>query len=241
MEVYLSKTILLIKEKQQRWNQELRHKGWYRIFCEKYYDISNAWFYRRWGIRHANTPQNLAATIDRSAGKDSWQNDASSFYYIFKGFRHVPLAPVAINLLDLGCGSGRVLSVGMKLGFNQVTGVDLDEESLEFAEMNCRIMQAHGSRTRFSIHCHDAGDFAIPEGTNLIYLFNPFGERTLRQVVHNILHYLSKGGREVYLVYYFPYYRDVIESYREFKTWFRSNYKDGAPDLIVYKIEANTV
>ena len=60
-------------------------------------------------------------------------------------------------------------------GFRRVAGVDLDSVSLEQARSNCRQMFKHGSKTRYNLSKLDILVPGIPKGTNLIYLFNPFG------------------------------------------------------------------
>lgn len=54
------------------------------------------------------------------------------------------LAPLAGEVLDVGCGTGVLSFVALRLGAEQVLGLDIDEEALRGAVINARLNQFAG-------------------------------------------------------------------------------------------------
>ena len=78
-------------------------------------------------------------------------------------FRKIDLPKQKINLLDIGCGSGKILVAGMFLKFNKVTGIDLGDASLKRAKENCTKAET-ASSTKYEIINYDAAEYPIPDG-----------------------------------------------------------------------------
>jgi SAM-dependent methyltransferase len=123
----------------------------------------------------------------------------------FPGLKHSEIC-----LLDIGCGNGRALNFGMFLHFKEVTGIDLDHLAVEKAIANCRQMGIMGYSTIYNVFETDACKFEIPYGINLIYLFNPFGKKTMEYVVDNILKYQQYYKKDIFIVYSKPVHKDLF-------------------------------
>jgi hypothetical protein len=62
--------------------------------------------------------------------------------------------------------------------------------------------------------CCDVRDFRLPVEPLLIYLFNPFREPLMQEVVHNLERSLDEHPRPVVLIYMRPLHAGAVESTR---------------------------
>jgi len=173
--------------------------------------------------------------LTKSIGKDGTVDSPTSSYYVFKYFRAIKLEPEQIHLLDIGCGSGKVLATGMILNFGKVTGVDLDSDSLARAQENCRKASAFHTNTKWELTNCDATRYVIAHDVNVIFLANPFYEITMKSVVNNIVESYEKSKRSVYVIYHCPLYAHLFDESKAFKRYYTGNLKEGMPEVIIYK------
>lgn len=173
----------------------------------------------------------------KSLNPDSNINQASPYYELKKAFAYTGLNYADTCLLDIGCGFGRALNFGMMLNFKEVTGIDLNEFTVEKARANCHQMQKNGYTTNFNLFQKDASKYEIPKGTNLIYLFNPFGLKTMEDVVENILNYNKDKDRELYIVYAVPVFQQVFTAYKQcIKIYERLDGSKTKSEMVIFKI-----
>lgn len=83
--------------------------------------------------------------------------------------------------IDIGCGKGRVCFVAEKVGYKKVIGIDLDAELIQNAIDNGHKIN---SRVEF-INCN-ALDYNFNNREAVYFLFNPFSESILKQVLIKI-------------------------------------------------------
>ena len=121
------------------------------------------------------------------------------------------------RFVDIGCGKGRALILARDLGFKSIIGVEVSQSLCEIARRNCSDAE---------ILCVDAGSYLFPEGSCVIYLFNPFGESLLRTVAANIL----KHSGPCIVVYLNPLHREIFDSDFRFKLL------RGNKDLGIWKV-----
>jgi len=86
------------------------------------------------------------------------------------------------KFLDIGCGLGRSLIVANELGFFDLNGVDISDKIISKCRKN---MIKVGISP--SLSCSDVDNFEIPAGKLVIYLFNPFGEERMRDLVTKLV------------------------------------------------------
>ncbi|MBZ5857972.1 class I SAM-dependent methyltransferase [Flavihumibacter profundi] len=227
-----------VLDKYDNWGYQLKNKGVSRIIQEKAFEYGYKLKFKSIGVNHTSFIKNVEESCAKATHKDVVRNEASYFYYIFKGLKNLAVEYSQLSLLDFGCGSGRILSVGMVKGFKKVVGVDIDEQSAQKAMHNCKILQEKGFTTPYEVYCDDATRFPIPAGTNLIYLFNPFGDKTMKEVIEKIISYCRGNRQDVYIIYYFPLLRHLFDATGLFSTIFSSQYKNKNTDIIIYKIGA---
>ncbi len=66
--------------------------------------------------------------------------------------------------------------------------------------------------------CQDATNYAIPDEQAIFYFYHPFVEPVMKQVLTNIEQSLSKHPRDVYLIYYNPKARHIIDDHSAFRS-----------------------
>ncbi|RJQ56235.1 MAG: class I SAM-dependent methyltransferase [Nitrospiraceae bacterium] len=119
--------------------------------------------------------------------------------------------------VDIGCGKGKMLLLAPHFGFKRVVGVDFSEKLCECARKNISIYQQKtGRNAHIDVIHSDVVHYEIKDDENVFYLFNPFDEVILKKVLDNICSSVEKNPRPVYLIYYIPYYRKIIERHGSF-------------------------
>jgi SAM-dependent methyltransferase len=116
------------------------------------------------------------------------------------------------TFLDLGSGKGRSLLMAADYPFRRIVGVELLPALNRIAEEN--IAQYHGeSQKCFALEtvCGDATAFSLPQEPTLLFLFNPFPESGLRQVIANLEQSLLEHPRVVYVLYHNPLLGHLVE------------------------------
>lgn len=106
--------------------------------------------------------------------------------------------------IDIGCGKGKPLLVASEFPFRRIIGLDISETCVSIANRNIDIYTGGSStqKDRFSVQQLDAELFEFPEGDLFVFLFNPFGVDTLREVTHNLAADLRARPRRVLIAYW---------------------------------------
>ena len=136
----------------------------------------------------------------------------ANYYLLEKVFDHLQTIEANQNLLDYGCGKGRVLAVAAYYGFSKITGVEFAEELCEMARKNIIPVQQKFSQKIFNVIHANAVDYKIENDTNVFFFFNPFDEVVMLAVVKNILASIKENPREVYVVYLNPIHKEIFMS-----------------------------
>lgn len=166
----------------------------------------------------------------------------SSFYLVKEGLQAVSIPTHEICLYDIGCGSGWVLNYGMLRGFKQVAGIERDIVVMKNATHNCNILKNKGYATTFKIECGDASTTSVPEGTNVIYLFNPFGAETMEKVSAIIINYAMQLSSDLYIIYCLPSYQYFFENEKICKKIYESYNKNKTQaELSVFKLSVENI
>lgn len=124
------------------------------------------------------------------------------------------------NLLDVGCGTGRVaFYVHNKFGI-PVTGIELNDLTYHDLINNLHSYLEAQSRHKSPIRFNQeyAEEYQILPAQNLFYFFNPFSIKVFVQVVRNIEQSLFEHPRAVDLILYYP--MPDFQQFMETKTIF---------------------
>jgi hypothetical protein len=130
---------------------------------------------------------------------------------------HEMLAQLSLDFsqftfVDLGSGKGRTLLLAADYPFARIVGVELLPKLHRIAVENIRVYQSAGQRCFAieSIAC-DAREFTFPPAPTVLYLFNPFPELILEQVLRRLEQSLRKHPRPVVVLYHNPQLTSVLE------------------------------
>jgi SAM-dependent methyltransferase len=127
--------------------------------------------------------QEMLATLDQVAGPDLQD----------------------FTFLDLGSGKGRTLLMASDYPFRRIVGVELLPSLDQIAQENLRRYKSDSQQCfRLESVCADATKFPLPSEPLVVYLFNPFPEPGLRQVLANLEQSLREHPRIVYVLYHNP-------------------------------------
>src|SRR5205085_4058663 len=132
----------------------------------------------------------------------------------------LPVEPAEYVFVDLGSGKGRAVVMAARLGFREVIGVEVSERLHRIAKRNIAEIQTAPAREntaqpRFNLTRADAATYSIPAGRTLVYLYNPFGPPTLKEVAKRVAEAASASGPEFFVVYYNPVHTSVFDDVRE--------------------------
>jgi SAM-dependent methyltransferase len=121
--------------------------------------------------------------------------------------------PAGFTFVDLGCGKGRALLLAAEHGYGRVIGVELDAGLADTARRNIKAYEnaSPGRAGVVEVVAVDAAAFVPPAGPTVVFLFNPFGEDTLRAVVDRIE---RSAARPVFVAYFNPMHRDALAGFR---------------------------
>jgi SAM-dependent methyltransferase len=117
-------------------------------------------------------------------------------------------------VLDLGSGKGGAMITLAQYGFRRVHGVDLSHSLLTIANRNFDKLGI----ANVSVSCCDAGSFKEVDDFTVLYLFNPFPECVLTEVLDNFQLSLARRPRAITVLYKNPVCHDVLLRRRFRKT-----------------------
>src|SRR5687768_6236983 len=114
------------------------------------------------------------------------------------------------NIIDYGCGKGRVLAVAASYGFNKITGIEFAEELCNEARKNIAALQLQFPGKVFNVIHINAIDYEIEDNDNVFFFFNPFNEIVMNKVIANILTSLNKNKKMIHVAYLNPRHKQLF-------------------------------
>lgn len=150
-------------------------------------------------------------TYDWKAG--DWARNEHLYYYatpyrrIFRILKALHLRP-SDTFIDLGCGKGRVTCCASLYPVREVIGIDDVQALCTTAENNLKRLR--GKRAPARILHGKAEQFEYTAGT-VIYMFHPFGPKTLAAVLSRIQMGLRINPRDLKIVYVNPVHEYVLQ------------------------------
>ncbi|MGE5308020.1 MAG: class I SAM-dependent methyltransferase [Deltaproteobacteria bacterium] len=135
--------------------------------------------------------------------------------------------------IDLGCGKGRVVFVMAQQRLRKVIGVELDNSLVSAARRNYATLRK--ARTPVEIVHADAAEYRFTD-ENIIFMYNPFGPKTMEKVLANLKSSLETNPRPIRVLYYNPHQKAVLDS----QDWLRLD--SGSPkDKAVFYSNAPSI
>lgn len=136
----------------------------------------------------------------------------ANYYMLEKAFDYLSSINANKNIVDFGCGKGRVLIVAAYYGFSKIIGIDFAKALCVEAEQNIQKIKASYPGVEFSVIYDDVINYKIAADENVFFFFNPFDEVVMLQVVKNILQSLKENPRHVTIVYINPVHKEIFLS-----------------------------
>jgi hypothetical protein len=120
--------------------------------------------------------------------------------------RRLPADRGEYTFVVYGSGKGRVVLLAAALGFRRVIGIEFARELHEIARSNVLEFQRRlfWKKTNIYLHLGDAAQFELPQDKCIVFLYNPFPEFTLHEVLIRTEESYERNPREIYLVYLNP-------------------------------------
>jgi hypothetical protein len=113
--------------------------------------------------------------------------EAAPAWLIHKILAELPIDADEFVFVDIGSGKGRALMVASEFGFSKIVGVEMSAVLCETASRNLdRYLASRGKTSRYAICCANASDYVFGAEPAVVFLFNPFGERTFRAMLSNL-------------------------------------------------------
>jgi hypothetical protein len=110
------------------------------------------------------------------------------------------------TFIDMGSGKGRVLLMASMYPFARILGVEVQPALHEIATRNLRCFRPPGQRCgQIETVCADAREFEFPGTDLVVYLFNPFPDYVLRDVLANLTRSARSLPRSILVLYNAPY------------------------------------
>ena len=111
--------------------------------------------------------------------------------------------------MDIGCGKGRVICCAAQYRLKEVIGIDYDKRHCDDAERNIKSLKQKKTYIRVFNVLAEQYDYTV--GT-IFYLFHPFSEDVLKQVMYKIKDSLLSNKRRIRIVYVNPKYENLLEN-----------------------------
>ncbi len=123
----------------------------------------------------------------------------------------LPINYHEFTFVDLGCGKGRTLLMASDYPFRRIIGVELLPALCEVAKGNvAKYASDRQQCSNFDLVCGDARNYSFPQQPLVVYLFHPFPEPVLAEVLKNLEASLRQQPRPAYLIYYNPVLEHVL-------------------------------
>lgn len=149
--------------------------------------------------------QHLAVKGDNRSEAEIYQG--AGYYLLETIFIQLRKLHAPYDIIDVGCGKGRVMVVAAHYGFNKITGIDFAQALCREAENNCSIITNRFPQTEWRVIHANAADFKFRKSDRVFFFFNPFKEPVMTQVIKNILQSLNEYPRKIFVVYMNPQHK----------------------------------
>jgi predicted RNA methylase len=137
---------------------------------------------------------------------DGMLYEATPYLLLYEILRHLNLGGDDV-FVDLGCGKGRATCMAARSAASRVVGVEQDDGFLQIARDNLSKVPKKRAPVEFFHGLAQEFDF---DDTTVVFLFNPFGKRTLQEVVEMLHKSLLHKPRKLRIVYVNPVHETVL-------------------------------
>lgn len=115
------------------------------------------------------------------------------------------------TFVDLGSGKGRALLLAAQYPFRKIIGIEISRELHRVAKTNVDRYIGFTRNSIYELRCMDATTYEFGPDPMVLFLFNPFGNKTFRAVLSHLEESIRKWPREVVIVYINPRFERVLQ------------------------------
>ena len=90
------------------------------------------------------------------------------------------------HMVDVGAGEGRALAVAAHFGMERLTAIEVHPKLAKRCRDQLNLIQHHFPAVRTSVIPSRFQDATLPPHTDLLFLFNPFGEKSMEDLIEQI-------------------------------------------------------
>lgn len=208
------------------WRDSLRYRGFRataRELAVRLFDFMRDLTPSRRRLRYGDLQYDFENRVDTT-----WSNVPlrTRMRELFAGEQYQPIQPEQFHgimeglgidhseftFIDLGSGKGRALLLASGYPFRHIIGAEILPELHRIAQQNVRNFSSEKQKCRsIECWCGDARYYSFPPGNTLLYLFNPFFEPVLEQVLANLGRSLLERPRKVLVLYVNPVSEPVLD------------------------------
>ncbi len=114
------------------------------------------------------------------------------------------------TFIDFGSGKGRAILVASRFPFKRIIGVEYCPKLNGIARDNLlQFPDAEKKCTDIELSCTDAATYPIPEEDLIIFLFNPFSDAIMKELIGNVRDSLERFPRNVFVLYANPVHGEL--------------------------------
>lgn len=179
------------------------YNAFYPPYQQTYHRFIGWRFDRKWGVETTEIfehPKESLNPLHRCAVR--YESTAPQLFREI--MRSVGCLTAPFTFYDVGCGKGRVLLMASEYSFRRIVGIEFSPELATVAQNN--VVAFNSKRPRpvdIEVVCLDAARYEFPDENSLIFLFNPFNDEILVQVLENI-RASAHATKERYIIYSNP-------------------------------------
>lgn len=173
------------------------------------------------------------AKIKRSDSSEFFHYQGASYLQLIRILNKIYLFTKDFEFVDIGCGKGRAVFVAESVGYTNLTGIELDGALVSEAIDNLKIYPLKKNNSQVEFLQANALNYKYKNTKTVYFLFNPFNEEILSEVLKKIK---TESTSETWFIYMNPLYpkpfeNEGMELVEKFKTRF---YKEAN----VYKMKS---
>ena len=128
------------------------------------------------------------------------------------------------TFIDLGSGKGRALLLAAMYPFARIVGVEVQPELDAVARQNIERFDEPGQQCRnIESLCADAREYQFPLTNLVVYLFNPFPDYVLREVLSKLAASARRTPRSIFVLYNAPFEKQEFKRVPEFRQYYETS------------------
>ncbi len=149
------------------------------------------------------------ALIKKSNSKQFYHYQGASYWVLLKILPQLVKQTSSFTFFDIGCGKGRAVFVAESCGYKNLVGIDLDNELITAANNNLKKYTKQNKLATIHFAHANALNYKYKNEPTVYFLFNPFSEAILQNVLHTIC---SNTLSETWFVYMNPQYKQPFNT-----------------------------